>query len=289
MLEDLEDEKQVRIEVVQLDQLFMKMQDVHDMYLSALDEGSKVEMARQWYDAGDKNVFRSKQRINDYLHEAENLRSGLHDTSSVKSKSSRHSKGSHSSSSSVCLLRLTEAKARAAVLEVEARLLKEKQALRMATEELELRPNIVEAKAEERTYKEFDEEQNIDDMSHYLEDVKAKRTSTPFLSEEKPNNQTTIKVPSVKFQGSTFVSTVATIPPVNTPIFVSTASMNLTVQPFVSRDLTIKERKHRERYETPTDTKPSCNNKEECTFTFERNPSVESARPDQDYFDIQRK
>ena len=76
----------------------------------------------------------------------------------------------------------------------------------------------------------------------------------------------------------------------NTPIFVSTASMNLTVQPLVSRDLPNKERKHRERYETPTDTKPSCNNKEECTYTFERNPScVESARPDQDYFDIQRK
>ena len=34
----------------------------------------------------------------------------------------------------------------------------------MATEELELRPKTVEAKAEERTYKEFDEEQNIDDM-----------------------------------------------------------------------------------------------------------------------------
>ena len=119
----------MRIEFVLLDQLFMKMQDVHDMYLSALDEGSKIELARQWYDARDKDVFRSKQRINDYLHEAENLRSGLHDTRFVKSKSSRHSKGSHSSSSSVCLLRLTEAKARAAALEVEARFLKDKQAL----------------------------------------------------------------------------------------------------------------------------------------------------------------
>ena len=116
----------------------------------------------------------------------------------MKSKSSRHSKGSHSSSSSVCLLRLTEAKARAAALEIEARFLKEKQALTIATEELELRPKIVEAKAEERTYKEFDEEQNIDGMSDYLEDVKAKRTSTPFLSEARLNNQTTIKVPSVK-------------------------------------------------------------------------------------------
>ena len=102
-------------------------------------------------------MFRSKQIINDYLHEARKLRSGLHDTSLVKSKSSRHSKGSHSSLSAK--LRLIEAKARAAALEVEARFLKEKQPLRMASEELELRQKIAEAKAEERTYEEFDEEQ----------------------------------------------------------------------------------------------------------------------------------
>ena len=147
---------------------------------------------RQWYDTRDKDVFRSKQRIIDYLHEEEKFHNGLHDTSSVKSKSSRHSKGSHSSSSAK--LRLIEAKARAAALEVEARFFKEKQALRMATEELELRQKIAEAKAEERTYDEFDEEQNIDGMNDYLEDIKAKLTSTPFLSEAKPNSQT-LKVP----------------------------------------------------------------------------------------------
>ena len=47
----------MRIEVVLLDQLFMKMQHVHDMHLSALDEGSKIELERQWYDARDKDVF----------------------------------------------------------------------------------------------------------------------------------------------------------------------------------------------------------------------------------------
>ena len=52
---------------------------------------------------------------------------------SVKSKSSHHSKGSQSSSSAK--LRLIEAKARAAALEVEARFMKEKQALRMASED----------------------------------------------------------------------------------------------------------------------------------------------------------
>ena len=216
---------------------------------------------RQWYDTRDKDVFRSKQRIIDYLHEEKKFHNGLHDTSSVKSKSSRHSKGSPSSSSAK--LRLIEAKARAAALEVEARFFKEKQALRMATEELELRQKIAEAKAEERTYDEFDEEQNIDGMNDYLEDIKAKPTSTPFLSEAKPNSQTALKVPSVKFQGSTFVSTVAAPPPVTMPIFVSMASMNPAAQPFVSKNLPFKEEERREEYGTPTDTKLPCNNKEE--------------------------
>ena len=97
----------------------------------------------------------------------------------MKSKSSCHSRGCHSSSSTK--LRLIEAKARSAALEVEARFLKEKQALRIASEELELRQKIAEAKAEERTYEEFNEEQNLDGTNDYLEDVKDKLISTPFL------------------------------------------------------------------------------------------------------------
>ena len=42
LLADFENEKQVHIEVVQLDQLFIKMQEVHDMYLSALDDESEI-------------------------------------------------------------------------------------------------------------------------------------------------------------------------------------------------------------------------------------------------------
>ena len=160
----------------------------------------------------------------------------------------------------------------------------------MASKELELRQKIAEAKAEERTYGQFDEEQNIDGMNEYLEDVRDKLTSTPLFSEEKPNNRATLKVPCVKIQGSAFVSTVAATPPVTTPIFVSTASMNPAGQPFVSRNFRIKEKDRREECGTPTDTRLSCNNKEECTYTFERDPScVESARPDQDYLDILRK
>ena len=77
-------------------------------------------------------------------------------------------------------------------------------------------------------------------MTDYLEDAKDRLTSTPFLSEAKPNNQTALKALSVKFQGSAFVRTVVVTPPVTTPIFLSTASMNPAAQPFVSRNLPIK-------------------------------------------------
>ena len=176
----------------------------------------------------------------------------------MKSKSSRHSRGSQSSSSST-KLRLIEAKARAA-LELEARFLKEKQTLSMASKDLEL-----------------DEEQNIDGMNNYLEGVKAKLTATPCLPEAKPNNQTTLRVP--------FGSTVATTPPVTAPTLVTTASVNPAARPFVSRSPPIKEE-----YGTPTDTKLSRIKEEECVHKFESDPSfVESAKPDQSYLDIHRK
>ena len=59
LLADFENDKQVRIEVVQLDQLFVKMQEVHDMYLSVLDDESEIELVRQWYDTRDKGVHAS--------------------------------------------------------------------------------------------------------------------------------------------------------------------------------------------------------------------------------------
>ena len=55
------------------------------MYLSALDDESEIELARQWYDTRYKDVLRSKQKISEYLHYAKKLRSGLHDTNSVTS------------------------------------------------------------------------------------------------------------------------------------------------------------------------------------------------------------
>ena len=70
----------------------------------------------------------------------------------------------------------------------------------MASEELELRQQIAGAKAEEKTYEQFDEQQFIDGMNDYLKNVPAKLTSIPILSAAQPNGQCTVKVPSVKFR-----------------------------------------------------------------------------------------
>ena len=51
---------------------------------------------------------------------------------------------------------LIQAKAKTASLEAKAAFLKEKQALKMAAEELELRRMIAQAKAEENVYEQFE-------------------------------------------------------------------------------------------------------------------------------------
>ena len=106
----------------------------------------------------------------------------------------------------------------------------------MASEELELRQQIAEARAEEKTYEKFEKEQNIDGMNKNLEDVKVKLTFTPISSGVQPNDQATLKVPPVKFQSSAIVSTSSTTTPVTTPALVSGVSMNPTARLFVPKE-----------------------------------------------------
>ena len=151
------------------------MQEAHDAYLKALDDDDEIKLALEWFGTRDKDVLQLKQRTIGFLDDADKPRGGLRDTHSVKSKSSRRSRHSLSSVTSA-RLKLIEGKAKAAALEVKASFLKEKQALKMATEELELRQQIAEAKAEEKTYEKFEEEKNIDGMNENLEDVEVKLT-----------------------------------------------------------------------------------------------------------------
>ena len=96
----------------------------------------------------------------------------------------------------------------------------------MASEELELRPQITEAETEEKSSAQFDVDQVFDGMNDYLKSVLAKLTSIPISSEAQPNGQSTLKVPSVKFQSSAIVSTISTTTSVTTPVSVIADSMN---------------------------------------------------------------
>ena len=96
----------------------------------------------------------------------------------------------------------------------------------MASEELELRSQIAEAETEEKSSAQFDVDQVFDGMNDYLKSVLAKLTSIPISSEAQPNGQSTLKVPSVKFQSSAIVSTISTTTSVTTPVSVVADSMN---------------------------------------------------------------
>jgi len=143
-----------------------------------------------------------------------------------------------------------EAKAKAAALEIKAAFLKERQALRMASEELELQQEIAQAKIEEKVYEQFEMEQNIDGMNDYLETMKVKYTSTPITSQAISCDQATLPVVSIsnvtagKPQVPAVVNTVNTISmvtPSTTPITTSavftTSAMNPSAQPFVPGNL----------------------------------------------------
>ena len=112
-----------------------------------------MRQATEWFDIHDKEVFTFKQSVVEYLHEAKEHLSEEFSRSSVKSKytQSMRSYASRSSNRS----QLIQAKVKTASLEAKAAFLKEKQALKMAAEELELRRMIAQAKAEENVYEQF--------------------------------------------------------------------------------------------------------------------------------------
>lgn len=127
------------------------MQNAHHVYSKALDDDGDddIKLSLDWYDVHDKDVFWFKQGVIEFLKEAKKLRGDDFDSDSVNFKASQHAKCSRSSSSST-KSKLIEAKAEAVALEVKTAFLKEKQALRMAAEELELQQQIAEAEAEEK-------------------------------------------------------------------------------------------------------------------------------------------
>ena len=80
---------------------------------------------------------------------------------------------------------------------------------------------IAEARAEEKTYEKFEQEQNVDRMHENLEDVKVELASTPISSGVQGNDQAILKVPSEEFQSSTVVSSSSITISVTTPALAS--------------------------------------------------------------------
>ena len=60
LLTDFENEKQVRTEVVHLDQLFVKVPEAHDAYLKASDDDDEIKLALEWFGTREKDVLQLK-------------------------------------------------------------------------------------------------------------------------------------------------------------------------------------------------------------------------------------
>lgn len=154
LLSSFSNRKLVHIKLKELDELFALMHGINQNYLQELNSDEEMRQATEWFDIHDKEVFTFKQSVVEYLHEAKEYLNEEFSRCSVKSKYS-HSMRSYASRSSN-RSQLIQAKAKTASLEAKAAFLKEKQALKMAAEELELRRMIAQAKAEENVYEQFE-------------------------------------------------------------------------------------------------------------------------------------
>ena len=109
-------------------------------------------------------MFKFKQSVNEYLSKAKELQSaGCNSAASNQSYRSRKSNHfGHSNLSSLSSKsKLIKARTRVAAHKVEAAFLKEKQALKMAKEHLELKKSLAKAKEEERIYEEMNNEELV--------------------------------------------------------------------------------------------------------------------------------
>ena len=152
LLVDFNNYEFVSVEMEGLNSFLVELQVAQDNYLEALDNKSDIASANSWYEVHDEDVFKFKQYVCEYLSKAKVHRSAELG-SVVSNRSHRSGKSNHSirssSSSTSSKSKLIEAETRAAALEVEAAFLKEKRALKMAEEQLELKKSLAKAKEEE--------------------------------------------------------------------------------------------------------------------------------------------
>ena len=163
LLVDLNNFEFVSFEMEGLNNLLVELQVAQDNFLGVLENESDIANANSWYEVHDGDVFKFKQSVCEYLSKAKELQSAELN-SAASNKSYRSRKSNHSGRSNLSSLshsKLIKAKTRVAALDVEAAFLKEKQALKMAEEQLELRKNLAKAKEEERIFEQMNNEELV--------------------------------------------------------------------------------------------------------------------------------
>lgn len=164
LLTDFNNFEFVSVEMEGLNNLLAELQVAQDNFLEVLLNDSDIASANSWYEVHDGDVFKFKQSVCDYFSKAKELQSAELN-SAASNQSHRSRKSNHSGRSNLSSLssksKLIKAKTRVAALEVEAAFLKEKQALRMAEEQLELKKSLAKAKEEERIYEQMSNEELV--------------------------------------------------------------------------------------------------------------------------------
>jgi len=160
LLADFNNFEFVSVEMEGLNNLLVELQVAKD-FLEVLENDSDIASANSWYEVHDGDVLKFKHSVYEYLSKAKELQSAeLNSAASNQSHQSRMSNHSgHSNLSSLSpKSQLIKAKTGVAALKVEAAFLKEKQALKMAEEQLELKRSLAKAK-EEKIYEQMNNEQ----------------------------------------------------------------------------------------------------------------------------------
>ncbi len=137
--------------------LIAKLHDAHDEYFNSVEDTVESKNAAKWFEIHDSDIFKFKQILCEYMSKA---KCQIYEMKSITSKGSHRSSqisgcSRRSDSSTISpKSRLIEARAKVAKLEVEAKYLKETQALRMASKELKLKKVLAEAKKVEQIHEQ---------------------------------------------------------------------------------------------------------------------------------------
>ena len=145
LLVDLNNFEFVSFEMEGVNNLLVELQVAQDNFLKVLENESDIAGANSWYEVHDGDVFKFKQSVCEYLSKVKELQCAEL-SSAASNKYHRSRKSKHSGRSNLSSLsshsKLIKAKSKVAALEVEATFLKEKQALKMTEEQLELRKGL---------------------------------------------------------------------------------------------------------------------------------------------------